>query len=146
MEASPTPSRAPMDDVRAVDWLPLEDAIERLSRAYERAFLENVGPLALEAAAAMRLKVKKPAVLEKRRRQPVAVPQPPLMIPTPAVPQGEPLLVGNDVVDAVTTSAAEDISATIVVESPSGHQAPSGAARRRRMSLVQKVRDWLRRA
>ena len=32
-----------MDDVRAVDWLPLEDAVERLSRAYERAFLANVG-------------------------------------------------------------------------------------------------------
>src|SRR5580693_400704 len=44
-----------MDDVRAVDWLPLEAAVERLSRSYERAFLANVGPLALEAAALTRL-------------------------------------------------------------------------------------------
>src|SRR5258707_15317821 len=40
-----------MDDVKAVEWLPLEVAVERLSRAYERVFLANVGPLALEAAA-----------------------------------------------------------------------------------------------
>ena len=40
-----------MRDVRAVDWLPLVDAVDRLSRGYERAFLENVGPIALAAAA-----------------------------------------------------------------------------------------------
>src|SRR5437879_1089711 len=40
-----------MRDVRAVDWLPLADAVDRLSRDYERAFLENVGPIALSAAA-----------------------------------------------------------------------------------------------
>src|ERR1700689_872145 len=51
MEAEGEPSHELMDDVRAVDWLPLEAAVERLSRAYERAFLANVGPLALEAAA-----------------------------------------------------------------------------------------------
>jgi 8-oxo-dGTP diphosphatase len=39
-----------MRDVKAVEWLPLDDAVERLSRGYERAFLENVGPIALAAA------------------------------------------------------------------------------------------------
>ena len=39
-----------MRDVRAVDWLPLDRAVDRLSRGYERAFLANVGPIALEAA------------------------------------------------------------------------------------------------
>src|SRR6266481_905659 len=39
------------DDVRAVDWLPLDAAVERLSRACERVVLANVGPLALEAVA-----------------------------------------------------------------------------------------------
>jgi 8-oxo-dGTP diphosphatase len=34
-----------------VDWLPLEEALERLSRGYERAFLEHVGPIALAAAS-----------------------------------------------------------------------------------------------
>ena len=53
-----------MDDVRAVDWLPLDDAVERLSRGYERAFLANVGPLALKSAAVARR--------PKARKQPVA--------------------------------------------------------------------------
>ncbi len=44
MEAGNAPVRELMRDVRAVDWLPLGDAVARLSRGYERAFLENVGP------------------------------------------------------------------------------------------------------
>ena len=39
-----------MRDVEAVDWLPLDRAVKRLSRDNERAFLANVGPLALAAA------------------------------------------------------------------------------------------------
>jgi len=49
MEAGPEPVRKLMRDVKAVEWLPLGDAVERLSRGYERAFLENVGPIALGA-------------------------------------------------------------------------------------------------
>jgi len=51
MEANGAPVRKLMNDIKAVDWLPLEDAVERLSREYERAFLRNVGPIALAAAA-----------------------------------------------------------------------------------------------
>jgi 8-oxo-dGTP diphosphatase len=51
MEASGDQVHELMHDVKAVDWLPLGDAIERLSRSSERAFLENVGPLAVQAAA-----------------------------------------------------------------------------------------------
>jgi 8-oxo-dGTP diphosphatase len=47
MEASGSATRPLMDDVRAVDWLPLDDAVERLSRSHEKTFLENVGPYAL---------------------------------------------------------------------------------------------------
>lgn len=50
MEANGGQVHALMRDVKAVDWLPLDQALERLSRGYERAFLANVGPLALEAA------------------------------------------------------------------------------------------------
>ena len=50
MEAGHAPVRELMRDVKAVDWLPLCKAVERLSRGYERAFLENVGPIALAAA------------------------------------------------------------------------------------------------
>ena len=83
MEAGGEPSHELMDDVRAVDWLPLEAAVERLSRAYERAFLANVGPLALEAARSSPQTVQgqKAAGPDKRRRPPVARPQPPLTMP-----------------------------------------------------------------
>ena len=50
MQAGDAPTRELMRDVKAVDWLPLDAAIERLSRDYERAFLEQVGPMALAAA------------------------------------------------------------------------------------------------
>lgn len=43
-----------MKDIKAVVWLPLEEAVQRLSREYERAFLAQVGPLALKAAAIAR--------------------------------------------------------------------------------------------
>ena len=52
MEAGHVPVRKLMRDVKAVEWLPLEDAVDRLSRGYERAFLEQVGPIALSAVRA----------------------------------------------------------------------------------------------
>jgi 8-oxo-dGTP diphosphatase len=51
MEAGDAPVRKLMRDVRAVDWLPLGQAVQRLSHGYERAFLENVGPIALASAS-----------------------------------------------------------------------------------------------
>ncbi len=39
MEADDEPAHELMNDVKAVDWLPLDAAVERLSRGYERAFL-----------------------------------------------------------------------------------------------------------
>ncbi|MHC2576215.1 hypothetical protein ACVI1J_002073 [Bradyrhizobium diazoefficiens] len=39
-----------MNDIKAVDWLTLDDAIVRLSREYERAFLIQIGPIAIAAA------------------------------------------------------------------------------------------------
>ncbi len=50
MEANGGPVAKLMNDIKAVDWLPLERAVERLSREYERAFLSHVGPIALAAA------------------------------------------------------------------------------------------------
>src|SRR5258707_11209056 len=92
-----------MDDVRAVDWLPLDVAVARLSRAYERAFLANVGPLALEAAAAARyprrVRGKQP-VPEKRRGRKAGAPPPSLTpqsgLTLPAVAPGPSPLIGSD--------------------------------------------------
>jgi 8-oxo-dGTP diphosphatase len=51
MSAIDAPQRKLMRDVRAVKWLPLEQAIKTLTHAHERAFLKHAGPTALEAAA-----------------------------------------------------------------------------------------------
>lgn len=61
MQAADAPSRKLMRDVKAVDWLPLDDAVKRLSRGYERAFLEQVGPIALAAAGGEAVTLPQPA-------------------------------------------------------------------------------------
>ena len=50
MQASHEPARTLIREVRAVSWLPLEKAVEKLTRPRERVFLENVGPAVLGAA------------------------------------------------------------------------------------------------
>ena len=112
METGGEPAHELMDDVRAVDWLPLEAAVERLSRAYERAFLANVGPLAIEAAALAqrRSKARKPPASVKRRRRPSVAPRPPLTIPATIAPPPDvmpspieadlPFMIGDDLVEA----------------------------------------------
>jgi 8-oxo-dGTP diphosphatase len=50
MEAEGGPVRKLMNDIKAIDWLTLDDALARLSREYERAFLTQVGPIAIAAA------------------------------------------------------------------------------------------------
>ncbi|MDN4985099.1 NUDIX hydrolase [Bradyrhizobium sp. WYCCWR 13022] len=50
MEADGGPVRKLMNDIKSVDWLTLDDALARLSREYERAFLTQVGPIAIAAA------------------------------------------------------------------------------------------------
>ena len=88
MAAGNKPSRELMQDVRAVDWLPLSAAVERLSRNYEQAFLANVGPIALKAASvaeASRRKARQPAAPDKRRTRRVT-PPPVVPAPVPDVP------------------------------------------------------------
>jgi 8-oxo-dGTP diphosphatase len=158
-----------MDDVRAVDWLPLDAAVERLSHAYERAFLANVGPLALEAALLARVprrpKAKPRAPAKPRERQAVA-PRPSLTIPVPAPPQPDltPLAIeqadrqsiASDVVETkASVGPTESGTATQIVAADSAMPAPEpqssnneteGTIQGRSRNLVQKVRDWLRRA
>ena len=73
MEAGHTPARELMRDVKAVDWLPLDKAVDRLSRGYERAFLEQVGPIALAAAngagAAALPEAMQPVVRERKEER-----------------------------------------------------------------------------
>jgi 8-oxo-dGTP diphosphatase len=158
-----------MDDVRAVDWLPLDAAVERLSRAYERAFLANVGPLALEAARLARVPRRpkaKPRVPAKPRDRPAVVPRPSLTIPGPVPPQPDVTPVatlpddrGSVAGDGVETEApvaptefetatqmVEADAAMPAVEPQSRNDETAATAQGRGRNLVQKVRDWLRRA
>jgi 8-oxo-dGTP diphosphatase len=161
MEAGGEPTHQLMDDIKAVDWLPLDAAIERLSRGYERAFLENVGPIALESAAlaqsARRARIKKQPAPEKRRR-PAVVPPPVMSVSD--VPPDVPSIAASDVVEAqspvdLTTSEimasplaapfAQDISAEDIATTE-GESQTDNKTQSQRINLVQKVRDWLRRA
>ena len=73
MEAGAAPVRKLMRDVKAVDWLPLGEAVDRLSHGYERAFLENVGPIALNAAGGLVERAAEPGridAISEFQRQP----------------------------------------------------------------------------
>jgi 8-oxo-dGTP diphosphatase len=129
MDAAGRPVRELMSDVREVDWLPLEEALERLSRSYERTFLENVGPIALQAAALAERERRgrlRAAVVERRKSR--------LAAQAPAVEEAP---VVEESVDALTPEVAE-----------APEIAPVGAVPQPalRKNLLDRVRDWLRRA
>jgi 8-oxo-dGTP diphosphatase len=127
MEADGTQTRELMGDVRAVDWLPLDAAIARLSRAYERTFLENVGPLAASVMT-RRLKAKAPAksppvvkappARKRRVRPPVVPPELPPVLETPAPTNlaSEPTASGTVVAEAAVEAAAPGRSASLIEE------------------------------
>jgi 8-oxo-dGTP diphosphatase len=153
-----------MRDVRAVDWLPLADAVDRLSRGYERAFLENVGPIALAAAAhaapARKARAKQPAP-EKRRTPRTGVTAPPAVTPVPASPVADeaspPMAQDEDVTVVIDATAGASVDRAVDEAQPAGP--PSFAleiepvavetvetrTRQQPRSFIQKLRNWLRR-
>jgi 8-oxo-dGTP diphosphatase len=155
MEAGDAPVRELMRDVRAVDWLPLGDAVERLSRGYERAFLENVGPIALSAAAhaaSTRRSRAKPAAEKPRARRSATTPPPTVTAPPSqpelAVVQDDRATVMIDAFEAEADGDAMQSAVTppfaLAVEPVAvGADATPAPARR---SLIQKMQAWLRRA
>jgi 8-oxo-dGTP diphosphatase len=70
MQALGGPVGELMRDVKAMEWLALDDAIERLSHAREQVFLEHVGPMAI------RLAERRPRKNVMRRHRPAPAPQP----------------------------------------------------------------------
>jgi len=144
------PMRDLMDDIRAVDWLPLKAAVERLSRDHERAFLANVGPLALEAAR--RSKERKPVSSDKRRRRRAILPKSspalsPAVVPlsyevTTAIECGSPLL-GHEAIDASEAAYSDAIGPgeMLAAEDQMDVEQRQGP----RVNVMQRVRNWLRR-
>jgi 8-oxo-dGTP diphosphatase len=166
METRGGPSRELMHDVTAVDWLPLEDAVGRLSRSYEQAFLANVGPLALEAsrrpkakqAAPRKRRGRRVVAVDSPRAEPIAASPPPELVAA-SVLRDDPLAYENSTEREVVTLEApmapaafepeavieDDPSAAPALDAPSVDDA-ARTAHPPRVNLVQKVRDWLRRA
>jgi 8-oxo-dGTP diphosphatase len=162
-----------MSDVREVDWLPLDAAVERLSRGYERAFLENVGPQALEAAAlavSARRSKPKPTPVKKRPSPPVVTPALPRAVPVPvqqvAIPPQEDVVLAPPVPEECPTAAddvveieasADPVEVDIPVQSAEADAAPPAAGPEacdsepaaltepQPRSLAQIVRNWLQR-
>ena len=56
MRAEGPPVHELMDDVKAVKFLPLKQAVETLSRPHEKVFLTHVGPIALNHAKKLHAK------------------------------------------------------------------------------------------
>jgi 8-oxo-dGTP diphosphatase len=143
MEAGDAPVRELMRDVRAVDWLPLGDAVERLSRGYERAFLENVGPIALSAAAHA-ASTRRPRARRGATTLPPAVAAPPSQPELPVAEDDRAAVMidafeaeadGDAMQSAVTPPFALEVEPVAV----DATRAPA------RGSLIQQMRDWLRR-
>jgi 8-oxo-dGTP diphosphatase len=138
-----------MRDVRAVDWLPLGDAVDRLSRGYERAFLENVGPIAL--AAARKARARPPAPAKRRApRTGVSAPAPadlPALAPLQSDQPAPPLVQDDEVTVAIDATADTSIVEAEPAISPSfAPEIEPVAIEAPRKNLLQRMRDWLRRA
>jgi 8-oxo-dGTP diphosphatase len=134
MEAGGERAYELMSDVREVEWLPLDAAVARLSRSYERAFLENVGPLAVEAAVADPSRRKVKATPAKRRRaRPTKPARPPLAEPAPELELP---------IDAPEPMPGNPEAAPLVEADPP-EPAGAGASQNRRKGLAELVREWL---
>ncbi|WP_342712449.1 NUDIX domain-containing protein [Bradyrhizobium sp. B124] len=124
MDAGGKPVRALMSDIREVDWLPLDEALDRLSRGYERAFLENVGPIALQAAAnAMRERRARLRVAAAERRRARLAEEPVVEVPEVA---NAPVAAEAPVVAEATgvTEVTGDAGTPIVVDAPAPVELP----------------------
>ena len=155
MEADGERSRELMSDVRAVDWLPLAAALERLSRGYERAFLENVGPLAVSGLS-RRLKGRAPAAKKRRTivtHEPATIEAPPVarpadLQPSAVVMEGSRVVAGDEAVLATPVEpgaarALVEADAGLAVAATDGGEIGTTAVAFPRRSLVQSLRRWL---
>jgi 8-oxo-dGTP diphosphatase len=169
METQGRPTRDLMDDVSAVDWLPLKAAVERLSRDHERAFLANVGPLALEAAALGKRsqetkrsqEAKALAPVKRRSRRTVAPKAPEVGVPAikpiqPAFAEHQAIGSGPSDLWAMPEMAGPTseivVAASVSVDHASRDSLPSQNAatenkpQSSRVDLLGRVKAWLRRA
>ena len=140
MQAVGDPARKLMRDVRAVEWLPLAEAIDRLSRPRERVFLENVGPVVLDAAEdkTEQAKTERPRAVKARRKtrrpRPAALEEPAAPMPTAESVQAMPAPIEAPR-EIVAVPAARDAIDETPMPAAEASPAPSTAPARR---------SWLR--
>jgi len=136
MQALGGPVGELMRDVKAMEWLALEEAIARLTHAREQAFLGEVGPVAIRLAA-------------QRGRRSLARRPPLAPVPRPDAP-AMPDLVAP--VDFAAPLPSDGISLARIASPPRETRAierPAPAARRLEKTMVEKgllekIWDWLR--
>jgi 8-oxo-dGTP diphosphatase len=156
MEASGEQTRELMSDIRAVDWLPLTAAVERLSRSHERAFLEAVGPLAI-GAHTRRLKARATAAKELATDAPTARRGRGAVLPesVPIAPSAEPMAAQSGSASALEADerlngSSDMAAADPLVESdtarmgvePDGEIDATRPLLSRRRKFAQKIRRW----
>jgi len=132
MEAGAGQVHALTRDVCAVEWLPLDAAVTRLSRGSERAFLENVGPIAVSEMAR---RWKDKASLARNRLEDAVAPELPLGEPVP--PQIEPARA--EPVDVLPRTRADSVAPAM----DAGDDSEAMPPRHLRASFADRVRNWL---
>ena len=75
MRAMGPPEHELMDDVKAVKWLPLRDAVKTLTRPHEKVFLTHVGPIALGHVKKSVRKKSRNRLAQRIRPAPLARPR-----------------------------------------------------------------------
>jgi 8-oxo-dGTP diphosphatase len=114
-----------MSDIKAVEWLPLSAAIERLSLAHEHMFLRNVGPMALKRAL-KKTRIKLPA------QQPLQPVHEARTLDAALPVQEVDLLVPDDLGAAATVSTGR----------PDEVAAPSPSESQQRWGVLGRLKRW----
>ena len=159
MQALGEPIGGLMRDVKAVQWLALEDAIDRLTHPREQAFLEQVGPIALKSAerSARRARERpddrnlvrrapsRTATMEESKPfAPVAGANPVEHAPQIEQDVGE----GAGLVPAADVLAPADVTAPANVTAPAGQSIQTEQARKIESAfghnLIEKTLVWFR--
>jgi 8-oxo-dGTP diphosphatase len=147
------PVRDLMRDVKAVAWLPLDDAVAQLTHAREQLFLEQVGPVAIKSAERS---ARRPIAPARRARTGVITPTHPasragiaaLLAPDEAglpADDGVPLIGA----DAVTSSEAVAPVELLMSAPPSTAAWPSPTTELETpggRNLIEKTLVWFRQA
>jgi 8-oxo-dGTP diphosphatase len=139
MQALGGPVGPLMRDVKAVEWLPLDAAIARLTHVREKTFLEQVGPAALRRA----VRPQRKSVLRHPRTVPAPQPQAPI-VPELFAPVDFAAPLPADRLARVASAALEPCPIEPAAANENLIERTSIERTLVEKSLVEKTWDWLR--